>query len=392
VSRFHSYLNSAKEILSLYKGEEPLTSFLKKHFAQHKKFGSKDRKQVSHLCYCYFRLGKALTELPVEERILAALFLCSSQPNEILQQLKPVWNENAMLSFSAKQKLIASSFSTADIFPWQHELSDGIDGSAFSLSHLQQPDLFLRVRPGKENIVLQKLTTSGIEFRQVTDSRIALPNASKVDELIKVNEEAVVQDYSSQQVALLFQYLKPHTSNLKLSLWDCCAASGGKSIMAKDMLGDIALTVSDVRESILVNLKKRFAEAGIREYKSFVTDLTRADQQSLKSKYDLIIADVPCSGSGTWARTPEQLYYFETEKIAVFAALQQKIIANAVTHLLPGGYFLYITCSVFKKENEEAVTLLKDKFQLQEIKTELLKGYDKKADTMFAVLLQNPFS
>jgi 16S rRNA (cytosine967-C5)-methyltransferase len=58
--------------------------------------------------------------------------------------------------------------------------------------------------------------------------------------------------------------------------------------------------------------------------------------------------------------------------------------------LEPGGYLLYITCSVFKKENEEAVNFVKEKFHLQLVKMELQKGYDKKADTMFAALLQKP--
>ena len=79
----------------------------------------------------------------------------------------------------------------------------------------------------------------------------------------------------------------------------------------------------------------------------------------------MIIADVPCTGSGTWGRTPEQLYYFEDRKIEEYASLQKQIVTNVISHLAPGGYFLYITCSVFKKENEEAIDFIKDKFQLQ---------------------------
>ena len=70
--------------------------------------------------------------------------------------------------------------------------------------------------------------------------------------------------------------------------------------------------------------------------------------------------------------------------------MQKKIVATAITQLEPGGYFLYITCSVFKKENEEAVDFIKNEYKLQLVKMELLKGYDKKADTMFAALLQRP--
>ena len=79
----------------------------------------------------------------------------------------------------------------------------------FSLSHLQQPDLFLRLRPGKEEAVQEKLKSAGIEFKKLTDGCIALPNASKADEFIKLNEEAVVQDYSSQQVGELMGLVNP---------------------------------------------------------------------------------------------------------------------------------------------------------------------------------------
>ncbi len=77
VSRYHSYLNSATAILKQYGGDEPFASFLRKHFAANKKYGSKDRKQISHLCYCFFRLGKMAMDLPTSERILLGLFLCS---------------------------------------------------------------------------------------------------------------------------------------------------------------------------------------------------------------------------------------------------------------------------------------------------------------------------
>jgi len=160
--------------------------------------------------------------------------------------------------------------------------------------------------------------------------------------------------------------------------------------MLHDYYPEVDLTVSDKRESIIVNLKKRFKDAGITNYKSFVADLTASDFGLRSSDFNLIICDAPCTGSGTWSRTPEQLFYFEKEKISHYAALQKKIISNIIAHLKPGGFLLYITCSVFKKENEEVVDFIKQEFHLQLVKMELLKGYDKKADTMFAALLVKP--
>ena len=169
--------------------------------------------------------------------------------------------------------------------------------------------------------------------------------------------------------------------------------------MAYDLNPGISLVVSDVRESILANLKKRFAIAGIKNYQSFKADLNYSPLTIHHSPFDLIIVDVPCTGSGTWGRTPEQLFYFDTTKIDEYAILQKNIVSNVIPHLRPGGYLLYITCSVFKKENEEMLNYLKEKIpvrpghpggHLQLIKMELLKGYQMKTDTMFAALLQKP--
>ncbi len=391
MGRYHSYLNSAVSVLGQYKGEEPFSSFLRKYFSFNKKFGSKDRKQVSHLCYCYFRLGKSVATLSIEEKILAGLFLCSVEPNELLAALKPEWNELVKQPLGNKYSILNDHFSLADVFPWKEELSDGIEHEKLCASFFIQPCLFVRLRPGKEEVVKQKLAGAGFAFEQITASCLALPNAAKIDSLIELNREAVVQDYNSQLTGELLQSAiqNPIAIGSKISAWDCCAASGGKSIMLYDLNPAIELVVSDIRESILVNLRKRFSEAGIKKYKSFVADLVQGSPLNNQS-YDLIIADVPCSGSGTWGRTPEQLFFFKEQKIQEYAALQKKIVANVIPSLKPGGQLLYITCSVFRKENEEVSEYVSSKLKLSLIEMKLLKGYDKKADTMFAALLQKP--
>lgn len=388
MSRYYSYINSAREIIAAYTGTEPFASHLKKQFAANKKFGSKDRKQITQLCYCYFRLGKSLQDVPVEEKLLAGLFLSSRSSNDLLQHLKPEWNDVIEMQLEKKLKLFNAVVDASSIFSFVNELSDGIDADEFAFSHLQQPDLFLRIRPGRKDTVLHQLRASGINFELIGDATLALPNSTKIEDIIMLNKDAVVQDFSSQKVGEFLENLRSKIENQKWNVWDCCAASGGKSIMAKDILGDIDLTVSDVRESILVNLKNRFQEAGIKDYKSFVRDLSlHSPLNTHHSPFDLIIADVPCSGSGTWGRTPEQLSFFQPTAIETYSSLQKKIVANTVKQLKPGGHFLYITCSVFKGENERNVEWMQEELKLQLLKQEVIKGYADKADTMFAALL-----
>ena len=389
MSRYHSYINSAKNILGVYKGEEPFSSFLKKYFSGNRKYGSKDRKQISHLCYCFFRLGKAIMNLTIEEKLLIALFLCSEQSNEILAALKPEWNAKCDLPLNKKLLIINYSLLITEIFPWKEELSEGVDHQKFCESFFIQPDLFLRLRPGKEKTVIEKLQQAGIDFKMTTENCLVFPNASKIDQVIELDKEAVVQDHSSQRTG---EFIKSEIDSRRpeISLWDCCAGSGGKSIMAYDINPKVGLTVSDTRENILINLQKRFANAGIKNYKSIIADLADPNFQFSTSNFQLVIADVPCTGSGTWSRTPEQLYFFNEKKIDEYSRLQKKIVSNAIRQLQPGGTIVYITCSVFRKENEETVAFIQENWHMELKQIETLKGYDNKADSMFVAVLSLP--
>ncbi|HET6766066.1 MAG TPA: Fmu (Sun) domain protein [Chitinophagaceae bacterium] len=265
-----------------------------------------------------------------------------------------------------------------------------IDHKKFCESFFIQPDLFLRLRPGKGRLVVEKLEQEKIDFEKVSESCLALANTSKLDEIIDLDKDAVVQDYSSQQVGEFFKTTLATAQDRQPVVWDCCAGSGGKSIMAHDIDPTIQLFVSDTRESILANLKKRFQRAGITNYRSFVIDLKdekTLQPSTLNFQPNIIIADVPCSGSGTWSRTPEQLYFFDEKKIEEYSMLQKKIASNAIPQLQPGGTLVYITCSVFKTENEAIVTFIKENFHMQLKQMEVLKGYDKKADSMFVAVL-----
>lgn len=381
--RLHSYLDSATAILSLFKGELPFTLWLKDYFKKNRKYGSGDRKFISNLCYCYFRLGTAFKEYDMNERLLIGQFLSSSSSNLFLSLLKRTWNEKIQLPLTEKLHIVGGW--NEHVFPFHEELSDQIDKEAFDRSFLVQPDLFLRIRPGQKNAVLRKLKQGSILFDEAGENCLALPNGTKVEEVLEPDREVVVQDYSSQQV---FKPLLPLLTNKgKIKAWDCCAASGGKSILLSDLVPQVHVTVSDIRRSIIMNLEKRFGRAGLRNYNSFISDVA-SSTFILDESFDLVICDAPCSGSGTWSRTPEQMSFFKAEKIDHYTTLQKTIALNAWKTVKHGGYFLYITCSVFKKENEEVVAHLQEQTTMELISQEYLKGYNQKADTLFVALFR----
>jgi 16S rRNA (cytosine967-C5)-methyltransferase len=386
--RFHSYFNTAVLLLGQYDGKQPLTIFLKAYFAKHKKYGSKDRKAIMHLCYTYFRIGHAVKNVAVEERLKIAIFITTDQAGDWAVLYDNPWITNwypALAERLIYLQTLYPAFTIESIFPWHEQLSSGIDVNAFVLTHFQQPNLFLRIRPGKESRVIKQISELAIEHQISSGNCLALPNGSKIDGVLSINQDVVIQDISSQRVASLLS-LVPHVLQNPIHVWDCCAASGGKSILAKDVLKNIDLTVSDIRASIIQNLKKRFAIAGITKYAAFISDLSQPKPVMPVNQPDLIICDAPCSGSGTWGRTPEQLYFFNEAQISSYAKLQANILQNVIPALKKGGHLLYITCSVFQTENEASVKLIQEEQGLTLIKAELLKGYEEKGDTMFASL------
>jgi 16S rRNA (cytosine967-C5)-methyltransferase len=386
--RFQSYFNTAVSLIQGYNGSQPLVHYLKAYFAQEKKHGAKDRKYITHLCYSYYRLGHALKELTVKERLKIALFFAEKTPGYWSGLYKPDWIKNWKADLEQRVGFIEQLypvFSIQHIYPWKEEISAGIDIPSLSLGEFTQPDLFIRVRPGFEKIVRAKLTEADIPFQELSDSTLGLSNGTKLDNVLEIDKEAVIQDLNSQRVKLLLPAQLP----TPVRIWDCCAASGGKSILVHDHLQQVSLTVSDARSSILHNLKQRFDRAGIDKYESFIADLSVSTFTFKGEPYDLVICDAPCTGSGTWARTPEQLAFFSTDKITLYTALQNKISQNVAKAIKPRGYLLYITCSLFRRENEEVVKNLLEKndaFEL--VMQQLMTGYQQKSDTMFAALLR----
>ena len=355
--------------------------------------GSGDRRLVSDMVYSFYRLGRAGNDLSVDQKILIGIYLCHKVATPILEYFKPLWHQEIGAELPRKLALLKEQegidMALDNIFPYKALLSKGIDAKGFELSFLNQPKLFIRIRPGKKRSVVRKLKEANIEYTELDENCFSLQNSTKASDVLNIDVEAVIQDHSSQQAGIILHSKYVNTPCPKIA-WDCCAGSGGKAIMVYDLFRGIKLTVSDKRKLILENLHSRFLKAGIKKYHSCILNLSDHGYklpENIPKQYDLIICDAPCTGSGTWSRTPEQLYFFKTSDIERYSLLQRQIIENILPHLAPGGKLLYITCSVFKKENEEVVEFMNDSLQLMVETSVLLKGYDLGADSMFVAIL-----
>lgn len=364
-----------------YSHQYPLARYLKEFFKANKQMGSKDRKFLSSLMYAYFRMGDALKELDTNERVIIAAYLVHEVDINFIKHFNSQLAEldsDDLDTRIANVKKLYSAFELNDVFPLANEISSEIDREAFIKSHFIQPDLFLRAINNKHEKLVNYLNASNIAFEKEART-IRIKNATKVEEPAEYLFE--VQDKSSQA---MINYFDPKPNEY---WWDACAASGGKSLLLKEVEPDCYLMCSDVRESILKNLDERFQRAGIQKYKRRVIDLTAEIHSFEPETFDGIVLDAPCTGSGTWSRTPERVAEVNAEKVQYFADLQFNIADNAIQFLKKGKKFIYITCSVFAKENEEVVARLVREYQLKMLSQDYIKGFGERADSMFVCVI-----
>lgn len=387
-----SHLLKTKELIASFSFNEPLHFFLKRYFRQHHEMGSHDRKIVSSAVYSFFRLGKVLPGLKTEERIAIAGFLVQNDASPLLHYLLANYSSLDIdkINLPLENKINAvkhlyPAFNVNDIFPFEKHLSEEIDRESFFKSFLVQPLVWIRIRRGFEEIVLKEIKQQAAGNLQlaVNNNIVSSPPSFPLTNLESFKKGLFeIQDYSSQQAANYFE------AGNNDYWWDCCAGSGGKSLLFKDKFPEVKLLVSDLRERILINGKERLQKAKLKNYQLRHINLLLPNPEHLISdSFDGIIADIPCTGSGTWARAPEMLSCFNEKQIDEYAAQQKLILKNISPSLKTGKPLIYITCSVFKQENEDVVDYAINNLGCRLEKKEYLTGYDKRADTLFAAKL-----
>ena len=373
-------LRAFDQIHNAYNGLMPLHRFLPIYYRKNKQMGSTDRRWATRHLYSFFRLGDALSNLPIHHRLAISDFLCHNDLSLISAEIFPKFVEMEGLTLDKKLDIIFTmypAFLFSELFPFKDKLSESIDAPNFYKSFLLQPKLFIRVKEEELDKICKTLTANFILFDVVSTSSLSFLNGTKLDGVL-IPGSYQVQDFSSQKTG---EYFKPAQND---KWWDCCAASGGKSLLLHSLEPKIDLLVSDLRMQILENLKERFQLAGLEKYQCKELDLLENNEPILHHyKFDGIIVDAPCTGSGTWGRTPEMLHFFDQTKVAYFSDLQKRIVTNVVKYLKKGSPLIYITCSAFAKENEEVVNYCLSTLPLKLESMQLIKGYDTRADTMF---------
>lgn len=210
----------------------------------------------------------------------------------------------------------------------------------------QRAPVFLRVNPRKAHLseAVQALAREGISAVAVSYLSFGLEvtdNARKIH-LSQAYLDGLVelQDASSQAVVEAL----PLRDGMRVL--DHCAGGGGKTL-AMAARANLHLFAHDTEPSRMRDLVLRAKRAGVE------VQLTPNPEKS--APYDLILTDVPCSGSGSWRRDPTGKWALTPERLTALCGIQAGILARTAPMVAPSGVLAYATCSLLREENEDRI-------------------------------------
>ncbi|MDR1980838.1 MAG: rRNA cytosine-C5-methyltransferase [Tannerellaceae bacterium] len=164
--------------------------------------------------------------------------------------------------------------------------------------------------------------------------------------------------YYVQEASSMFleQAVRAHVQS-PVTCLDLCAAPGGKSTHLLDMLPEGSLLVSNEiirsRSHILAENITKWGNPSV-----IVTQNSPLEAGQLTHMFDVIVADVPCSGEGMFRKDPNSIHEWSIDNVTLCAARQRRIVHDVWNALKPGGLLIYSTCTYNTEENEETVSYI----------------------------------
>ena len=293
---------------------------------------SAESREVSRAVFAYYRwLGLLDRKLPVEEQVERALELARRfadapelfSDDDLLERAVPAW---------AREEL--------DVSP------------AWAAVIQAEPVLWLRARRGQGEKLAKKLGDGAVHARTAAAAtgEVTLPDAvlyEGEEDLFRTPEfqagEFEIQDIASQAVGLLCDPKPGET------WWDACAGEGGKTLHLSDLMQNKGhIWASDRAEWRLKKLKLRAGRAKCFNYRAALWE--GGERLPMRTKFDGVLVDAPCSGTGTWQRNPHARWTTTPEDVRELAEVQKRLLSNVALAVKPGGRLIYSVCTLARSE------------------------------------------
>jgi 16S rRNA (cytosine967-C5)-methyltransferase len=317
--------------------------------------GSKDRAAVRDLVFDALRCRRSHAWIGGEESgrglMLGALLAAGQDPATVFtgegHAPAPLSDEEAARIAAAPDLTEAPAAVSADMPDWLwpslcEALGPQAQAEAVCATLRRRAPVFLRVnlRKGDRSAAQASLAAEGIVTQPHEDVATALhvtEGGRRVAQSAAYREGLVeLQDAASQAVT---EALPLHD---RMRVLDYCAGGGGKTLaMAARVRADF--TAHDANPGRLTDLPARADRAGVQ--------VTLSEEP--QGPFDLVLCDVPCSGSGSWRRAPEGKWLLTEAGLAQLTQTQDAILDQVTDLVAPHGTLAYVTCSLLRTENED---------------------------------------
>jgi len=234
--------------------------------------------------------------------------------------------------------------------------------------------------PPKHSIRVNTHRITIEEFKKILVSRKISFSPSKIcpesliiEEYGKLENEEELQNFYIPQIeasALIGHIVSPKPGQ---SILDACAAPGLKTTHLAQLIQDKGEIIAlDIHKHRVELIKRNCERLGFSCVKAYLLDARRA-QQEVKKRFDLILVDAPCSGTGVLNLRADARWRKSVKEIMEMKRLQQEITEGVIALLKPGASLIYSTCSLEPEENQQVIITILERHP--ELKRENLTSF-----------------
>ncbi len=336
------------EILTeVFKNERPADNVINDYVRQRKYIGSKDRRFIIDTVWQVIR-NRMKLEFDIKSKSVRDVLLCYLKNEDF--DIVADGSEYGLAALTKEERQNLKNLSD-EVYPdyvndecpkWLYEK---IANPALVKSLNAKAPADVRVNMENRDVVRNKLKQEGLFFSLTPYSPYGLRSEERINlnNCVAYQEGLIeVQDEASQLASVLSDV----SSDEKVV--DYCAGAGGKSLAIAAINHNEGLIYAhDANWNRMDVIKDRAARLGIRNIK-IIKNVDDCD-------FDKFIIDAPCSGTGTWRRSPDAKFRLTQNRLAEIIKVQSEILETAYLHTKHGGYIVYITCSILAEENENQV-------------------------------------